>query len=78
MCLAGKTDKKLYPCLIHVTCIAYSIHYCAMRVQAHCKEIDYLIASVKAATIKNKDQHNDFREAGLPAPSDPVLSRWST
>ena len=26
MCLAGKTLKKLYPCLMHVTCIAHLIH----------------------------------------------------
>ena len=44
----------------------------------HILEIDYLIALIKAATIKNKDRHNDFRKAGLPAPPDPVLIRWST
>ena len=37
-----------------------------------------MIASVKPATIKNKDRRNDFRETGLPAPPDPVLTRWST
>ena len=48
-----------------------------MRVRAPFKEIDF-IAPVKAATLKNKDRHNIFEETGLPAPPDPVLSKWST
>ena len=36
------------------------------------------MATIKAATIKNKDRKNDFREAGLPSPPDPVITRWAT
>ena len=50
MSLAGKTLKQLYPSLMHVTCVA---HNCAMRVRAHFKNIDKVIATIKN---KNIDQ----------------------
>ena len=54
MSLAGKTPKKLYPSLMHVTCVAHLLYNCAMRVRAHFKNIDKIIATIKAATIKTK------------------------
>ena len=71
--LAGKTLKELYPSLMHVTCVAHLLHNCAMRVSAHFKNIDEIIA-----TIKNKDRKKDFHDAGLPSPPDPVITRWAT
>ena len=35
MSLTGKTLKELYPFLMHVTCVAHSLHNCAMRVRAY-------------------------------------------
>ena len=78
MSLAGKTLKELYPSLMHVTCVAHLLHNCAMRVRAHFKSIDEIIATIKAATIKNKDRKKDFHDAGLPSPPDPVITRWVT
>ena len=78
MSLAGKTLKELYPSLMHVTCVAHLLHNCAMRVRAHFKNIDEIIATIKAATIKNKDRKKDFHDAGLPSPPDPVITRWAT
>ena len=78
MSLAGKTSKKLYPSLMHVTCVAHLLHNCAMRVRAHFKNIVKIIATIKAATIKNKDRKKDFHDAGLPSPPDPVITRWAT
>ena len=75
MSLAGKILKELYPSLMHVTCVAHLLHNCAMRVHAHSKNIDKIIASIKAATIKNKDRKKDFHDAGLPSPPDPVITR---
>ena len=77
MSLGGKTLKKLYPFLMHVTCVAHLLHNCAMRVHAHFKNIDEIIATIKAATIKTKDRKKDFYDAGLPSP-DPVITRWAT
>ena len=73
MSLAGKTLKELYPSLMHVTCVAHLLHNCAMRVRAHFKNIDEIIA-----TIKNKNRKKDFHDAGLPSPPDPVITRWVT
>ena len=78
MSLAGKTLKELYPFLMHVTCVAHLLHNCAMRVRAYFKNIDEVVATIKAATIKNKDRKNDFHETGLPSPPDPVITRWAT
>ena len=49
-----------------------------MRVRAHFKNIDKIIATIKAATIKHKDRKKDFHDAGLPSPPDPVITRWAT
>ena len=49
-----------------------------MRVRAHFKYIDEVIATIKAATIKNKDRKKDFHDAGLPSLSDPVITKWAT
>ena len=78
MSLAGKTVKELYPSLMHVTCVAHLLHNCAMRVRAHFRNVDEVIAMIKAATIKNKDRKKNFHDAGLPSPPDPVITRWAT
>ena len=71
-----KTLKELYSTLMHVICITHSLHNCAMRVRA-LKNIDDVLATIQAASIKNKDPKSDFREAGLPAPPCPVITRWA-
>ena len=65
MFLAGKTLKELYPVLMHVNCVAHILHNCVMRVRAHCKNIDQVLATIKATTIKNKDRKKDFHDARL-------------
>ena len=55
-----------------------AVNNCAMRVRAHFKNIDEIIATIKAATIKNKDRKKDFHNAGLLFPIDPVITRWVT
>ena len=76
--LAGKTLKELYSSLMHVTCFAHLLHNCAMRVRAHFKNIDEIIATIKAENIKNKNRKKDFHDVGLPSPPDPVITRWAT
>ena len=48
-----------------------------MRERAHFKNIDEIIATIKAAAIKNKDRNKDFHDAGLSTPPDPVITRWA-
>ena len=49
MSSAGKTLKELYPSLMHVTCVAHLLHNCAMRVRAHFKNIDEVIATINSS-----------------------------
>ena len=78
MSLAGKTLKELYPSLRHVNCVAQLLHNRAMRVRAHLKNIDEVIATIKETTIKTNDRKKDFHDAGLPFSPDPVITRWAT
>ena len=73
MSLAEKTLKELYLSLMQVKCEAHLLHNCAMRVRAHFKNIDEVIA-----TIKNKDRKKDFYDTGLPSPPNPIITRWAT
>ena len=73
-----QTWKELYPTLMHATCIAHLLHNCAKRVRAFFKNIDDVVASIKAATIKNKDHNDDFREASLPSPPVTVIVQRAT
>ena len=59
---------------MHANCVAHLLHNCAMRVRAHFKTIDEVIATIKTATIKNNDRKKNFHDAGLPYP-DPVITR---
>ena len=78
MLKAGDTLKIIYQRLLHVTCTAHLLHNCAEHMRAHFKATDNLISSIKAATIKNKDRRSLFTAAGLSAPPQPILTRWST
>ena len=66
MSLAGKILKKLNSFLMHVNCVSHLPHNCAMGVRAHFKNIDEVIATIKAATIKNKYRKKKNFDAGLP------------
>ena len=58
-----------------LTNAAHLLHNCAMLFRAFFKNIDDAVASIKAATNKNKDRKNDFREAGLPLSPVSVIMR---
>jgi len=52
MILAGKMLKNFYPKLFHLLCLAHLLHDCVLKIKTNFKEVDELIARVKAATIK--------------------------
>ena len=54
MIAVGITLKSLYPKLFHVTCVAHLLHDCAMKIKSRFKDVDQLIAKIKAVTINNK------------------------
>lgn len=76
MLAAGKILKEFYPNLFHVTCVAHLFHNCAEKVRAYYSNVDNLISSIKASTLKNKNRKNKFRLIG--SPPEPVLTRWGT
>ena len=47
---------------MHVTCVAHLLHKCTTRVRAFFKNIDDIVATIKATTIKNRDRKNGFCE----------------
>ena len=75
MIAAGITLKSLYPKLFHVTCVAYLLHNCTMKIKSYFEDVDQLIAEVKAVTIKNKTRQAKFSAIGYPPQSVPT--RWS-
>ena len=61
MIAAGITLKSLYPKLFHVTYVAHLLHNCAIKIKFYFKDVDQLIAKVKAVTIKIKqDRQNSL------------------
>ena len=71
---AGITLKSLHPKLFHVTCVAYLLYNCAMKIKSLFEDVDQLITKVKAVTIKNKTRQKKFSAIGHP--SQPVPTRW--
>ena len=63
---------------MHINYVAHLLHNCTMRVRAHFKTIDEVIAMIKTVTIKNKDRKKYFHDADLPSSPDPVITRWTT
>ena len=63
---------------MHINCVAHLLHNCTMPVRAHFKNVDGVITTIKAATIKNKDRKKDFCDAGMPSSRDSVITRWAT
>jgi len=76
MVAAGNVLKSLYPKLFHVTCVAHLMHNCAMEVKSHFHDVDQLIASIKAATVKNKSRQAMFAAIGYPP--QPIVTRWGS
>ena len=74
MIAAGITLKSLYHKVFHVTCVAYLLHNCAMKIKSHFEDVDQLIAKVNAVTIKNKTRPAKFSAIGYPP--QPVPTRW--
>ena len=48
--------KVMFPNLFHVTCTAYLLHKCAERVRANFKDINEVIAKVKATSEEQDAQ----------------------
>ena len=60
MVAAGAILKFLYLKLFHVTCVAYLLYVCAMKVKSHFENVDLPIAKVKLATVGSKTRQAKF------------------
>ena len=60
MTKAAETLKMLFPNLIHIKCLLYLLHNCALKIKANFHMIDNLIASVKAEIVKNLTRKQKF------------------
>jgi len=58
------------------TCVAHLLHNCAMKVKSHFHDVDQLIASIKAVTVKNKSRQAQFAAIGYPP--QPIVTRWGS
>ena len=76
MIAAGITLKSLYPKLFPVTYEAHLLHNCAMKIKSHFKDVDQLIAKIKAVTIKNETRQAKFSAIGYPL--QPVPTGWGS
>ena len=47
-----------------MTCVAYLLHNCAMKVKSHFEDIDQLIAKVKSAALKSETRQANFATIG--------------
>ena len=59
-----------------MTCVAHSLHNCAMKIKSRFEDVDQLIAKVKAVTIKNKTRQAKFSAIGYQP--QPVPTRWGS
>jgi len=57
------------------TCVAHLLHNCAMKVKSHFHDVDQLIASIKAATVKNKSRQPQF---AVGYSTRPIVTRWGS
>jgi len=73
MVAAGNVLKSLYLKLFHVTYVAHLLHNCAMKVKSHFHDVDQLIASIKATTVKTKQAST---VCCYWLPPQPIVTRW--
>lgn len=76
MVKAVRQMKTTRPNLLHITCLAHLLHNCAIRIKSFYKDVDSVIASLKALTIKNKATSSLFAEIGKPP--NVIITRWSS
>lgn len=76
MIKAAKNLKIFYKMLTHITCLSHLLHNSVLRLRSFYPDIDNLISSTKAATVKNASRAQNF--AAIGKPPTPVLTRWGT
>jgi hypothetical protein len=72
--------QSLYSKMIHVTCLAHTLHRVAEEVRGSYPEVDKLIGNGKKIFIKSPLRVQQFKEEApaLPLPPQPIVTRWGT
>lgn len=80
MKVAGRILKIWYRNMIHITCLAHSLHRLAEYIRSQFKQVDRLIALAKKVFLLSTERKNVFRNAApnTPLPPKPVITRWGT
>ena len=76
MVSAGIMLKNIHQNMRDTTCLAHLMHNAAEVVRARFCDVDFLLFSVKSATVRNKTKRRQFHASGLKAPPQPVVVRW--
>lgn len=75
----GASLKPLYPCMIHLTCLAHALHRVAETVRLLYPKVNLLISLTKQIFVKAPMRRQLFLErTSLPLPPSPVVTRWGT
>ena len=74
MAKAGILLKTIYLNIIHVTCFSYLFYNCAVRVKSYYSNVDNLISTIKAATVKKETRRSLFDEIGYT--SERLVTKW--
>jgi hypothetical protein len=77
---AGKALSVLFPCMLHLTCLAHAFHNVAEEIRRLFPDVDLLVSNGKKVFLKAPNRVHKFREVApdLSLPPQPVLTRWGT
>lgn len=80
MIRAGKDLKPFFPSMVHVTCVAHSVHRVCEMIRELFTEVNGLITTVKRVFLKAPSRVLKWKEThpNLALPPEPVLTRWGT
>ncbi|XP_017472303.1 PREDICTED: uncharacterized protein LOC108363449 [Rhagoletis zephyria] len=80
MAKAARGLKIFYPKLLHVTCLALSIHRLAEEISSHFNELNLLISNGGKLFLKAPSRVQVFNAKfpGIPLPLEPITTRWGT
>jgi hypothetical protein len=80
MLKATKGLKMLYPRMVHLTSLVYSLHRVAEEIRGNYPDVDSLISNIKKIFLKVPLRVETFKQEApsLCLPPKLVLTRWGT
>ena len=77
---AGRTLKDLFPNILHITCLAHSLHRISEEIRCCFDDVDRLVSNGKKIFTKAPSRTQVFKTIlpNVPLPPRPVITRWGT